>query len=106
MRARDSLGRRGYSLVELIAILAVLGVVLGAITTILVNAQWRLRHAAEAAAASAQVSRAAQTLSRDVRTAHQAEVRGGQLLLTCPGERGIIWVLRAGRLVRIRGEAD
>jgi hypothetical protein len=92
--------------VELVAVIAVLTVVMSAITAILINAHWRLRRAARATAARAQVSRAAQFLSRDVRGAERAEVRGGELLLTGPGERAVKWVLRAGRLVRIRGETE
>ena len=99
----------GFTLFEVIVVMALLAAISGVIMTTLVSAERRFRRAARAAEARAEVARAAERMVRDIRSARGVAEEEGALVLTLPGGgRGgrterlerIEWRLAEGRLVR------
>ena len=82
--------RSGFTLFEIIVVMALAAAVSGLVMTTLVRAQRRFRRAAKAAEARAEIARAAERMLRDIRGARGAyvtEETGALVLLRPDGER-------------------
>ena len=87
--------RNGFTLIEMILVMALVAAVSGLVMTTLVRAQRRFRRAARAAEARAEIARAAERILKDIRGARGAHVtkENGALVLLRPDGERIEWRL-------------
>jgi len=106
MRASDRRRRtRGYLMLEMIAVIAVLSVVMGLTVAVIVASRSRARRAIGSAEGRFQIGRASRLLAEDIRRARLATAGGG--LVLNHGKAGLVtWTLRKGRLVRASGAKE
>jgi len=96
---------RGFSLLELMVVIAVTGCLLVLVASVMHQAKWRLGPAAAAADARGELELARARLLSDIRGACSAEIAqgGSELRLTGPDSRAVVWSVAGGRLIRTAG---
>jgi prepilin-type N-terminal cleavage/methylation domain-containing protein len=109
LRAAQQAGS-GFTLFEILVVLAVIAAVTGFAMTVLVSAHHRFGRARAAAESRTEIARAARRMSADIRSSSDAAVSSGEdgdaLALVLPDGTPVTWRVSSGRLVRTCAEGD
>jgi type II secretory pathway pseudopilin PulG len=93
-------------LLEALVAIALVSLVIGFATTVMIRAHHRFGKAMSAADARAALARASRRMATDIRACGAVEAGENALVLTGPGASQVTWRVREGKLVRAAGDRE